>query len=368
MLDFPWIPQRRPFQCPLCLCYHSREFWTAFQHGYSCPHLAGGWYFCHSCDRMENFLTIPMPIQDTSPGPSPAPKALQTKLSDSLMAIGAQFPSMGRPPELELPHFSSGSARIPGIIISSASYESNQANATTSAHGFRVSLSEGAFGASHVRNTSPKSIKSDTNHYAKVSSVDTSISLSQPLGGGSQRVPTSQATNLVARLCGLVHNINKEWMIVLANEPTTLRHVLAYPIRSIFETGLRALQKWFGTRPFCFEDLYSLAHVILASACTFHEHEGYDWDTLAENLLQWAHLIEETKERAVYQRVLRSIWRARRISPITHREQRHNTELVCSRKLEPEWPKSQSMLLDEVRNGKAIRQGVEILDSRSFHT
>ena len=359
----------RLFQCPLCLRYHHfRGSWPAFEHGFNCPQSASGWYYCQRCHRFENFLTIQVSSQETSPGLSQAPQDIQTDLPDSLRSIGDQFPNTGYPPQLDLPDLSSSSTRTPGIIISTSSYESNQADATPITYVARGPPSDVAFGPAHIHATAAKSIKSESNLHTKANSTGVPHFLNQPAGAGSQSVPTGRASDLIVRLCGLVHTINKEWMAVLANEPDTVQHVSAYRIHSIFETGLRALQKCFGTRsPSTFEDLYCLAHLIMASACDFHKHETYDWDTLAESLLQWSRIIEEKEERALYQRVLWSTWRAQCISPIASGGQRRNTPLVCSRQLEPNWPKSHSLLLNKIRNGKAMRQGVEMLDSGSFN-
>ena len=367
LLDFFDVFRERPFQCPLYRCHrHFCDLWSAYKHGHICPQLVWGWYFCQRCDRFENFLTMQVSSQEPSPSPSSAAQDSQIDLPDPLRSVGDQFSHTGYPAQLDLPDLPSGDNRIPDIIISTSSYESNQTDAAPAAFARRGAPSDGAFGLTKVPAATPKSVKSEGYTSRKARRP---TSQDQPTGGESLGVPTNGASDLILCLCRYVHTTNEEWMAVLSNEPDILQQVSAYRIHSIFEAGLRALQKYFRrTSPSTsdFKDLYCLAHVVVASVCTFHRHEVYDWDSLVESLLRWGRIIEDEQERALYQCILWSTWRAQRVSPVVAGDQLRDTRRIRLRALEPCWPASRSLLLDEIKNGKAMSQGVELLDSRSF--
>ena len=291
--------------------------------------------------------------------------------SDLLRSVGDQFLGRLYPVELDLPETTSSGERAPRIIVSTSSWETNEIGGTP----FPKNVVEGPPSVrvlgTHQSARPPDavatSVKSEgyTGYNANSRLAFNSTSSPLLLSEGHARTPGTGVTSMVEHFCNLVQKVSDAWTMALAHNSSVQQRLSAFIVPSVLEAGLRALQKCFGTNaPSTFKELYSLAHLALASACSLHSPHIYDWDALAEDLLRCGQLIELDTERAFYQDVLRQLWNARCISGRIFGEPNGASRMVCSRRLEPAMHESRLELLKVLDETKVVSQCVKLLDSR----
>ena len=155
-------------------------------------------------------------------------------------------------------------------------------------------------------------------------SMSESLSLVAPTGGSELRNRTLQTVDassnssiynhlstqiLVEDLRSFLRSLSGYWMAQLRSALGN-RIPLMYTTDILFETGLRTLKQIYeGVLPRTFDEVFSMMHVVFASAWILHHNDAsYPWDNLFHHMTRWHRAIVDNVEKDLFLAVVNVLW------------------------------------------------------------
>lgn len=155
-------------------------------------------------------------------------------------------------------------------------------------------------------------------------SMSESLSLVAPTGSSELRNRTLQnvdasssssiydhlsTQSLVEDLRSFLRFLSGYWMTQLRSALGN-RVPLMYTADLLFETGHRTLKQIYeGVLPRTFDEVFSMMHVVFASAWILHNNDAsYPWDNLFHHMARWHRAIVDNVEKDLFLAVVNVLW------------------------------------------------------------